>query len=112
MRLLTLIIKLNQLTGTPLRIELNEERKAQIAKQLTDLDTMDTLSDEVAEERLNALLAIVKDDLPTLEKTGFSTTGGGGFGSQARERNPFVLAAYRAELHSMQERVGIKPGPE
>ena len=109
-QLVSLVTRLNQLTGPPLKIELNDERKSEVAEQLKDLHSLEELSDDVATQRLNALLDIFKDDRPTLEKAGFSM-GGSGLGALAKEKNPFNTDAVKDVLKSMQERVGVKPGP-
>jgi hypothetical protein len=70
-QLATLVAKLDVLTAKPLYIELGDEQKKKIREQLQGLADMETVSDEEAKKRLDALLEILKDQQATMEAAGY-----------------------------------------
>jgi hypothetical protein len=107
-QLATLVAKLEQLTGKPLALHLNEDQRAKLRKQLDGLDAKKTLTDEDAKKRLDAILDIVKKDKATLEAAGYRWPGpgGGGLGQRANAPNPFKVEPNDKRLKSLQDQLG------
>jgi hypothetical protein len=74
-QLTTLVTKLDLLTKKPLSVELTPDQKKQIQEQLAGLETADTLSNEEAQAKLDALLKVVEGHRATLEAAGFPWPG-------------------------------------
>jgi hypothetical protein len=104
LQLAAYITKLNQLTTAP-SIDLGD-RKAKVAEQLKDLDTLDTLTNEDAEARLKALRELFKADEATLQAAGLDLQRAGvvGKGKNADPANPFKSEANKAALNALGER--------
>jgi hypothetical protein len=103
-QLVTLINKLDLLTGKPLTLNLDATQKEQIGKQLEGLELAEELSNEQAKERLDAVLAVLKDQRETLEAAGYIWPGkGGGFKAPpALPGNPFREEGIGQQLQSLR----------
>lgn len=66
-QLVSLVYKLNQLTGKPLEIHLSEDQKKRLRAILAGLDGPSELSEEEARKKLDALQDVVKPDEETLK---------------------------------------------
>jgi hypothetical protein len=75
MQLNTLIEKLDLLTTRPLTLTLDAAQKKQIREQLEALSQEAKVSDEDAQKRLDALLAVLKDQKEPLAAVGFRWPG-------------------------------------
>jgi hypothetical protein len=111
-QLVGLINKLEVLTQKPLVIQLDDDQQKKLAEQLKGLEGMEEVSEEEAKNRLEAILAIVKDNRETLEAAGYRWPGerppgggGGGFGGARPEvpKNPFKEGDNNKHLKSLQE---------
>lgn len=105
-QLASLIAKLDVLTHKPLAVHLNPEQKAEVRKQLKDLDAKEELSDDEAKTRLTALLEILKDHKKTLEDAGYRLPGGGGGGRGQRPPdapNPFKEDGNAQHLKALND---------
>ncbi len=110
-QLVSLITKLNQLTEKPLSISLSEDRKKKVAEQIKNLEGLETLTDDEAKKRLEALLDVVKEDRASMEAAGYNWPGSGqgGFGGKSKdEPNPFKTERNNKNLKALQERVSAK----
>ena len=108
MQLVALVVKLDQLTGKPLTIPLDDAKQAKLRKELAGLEELQDLSDEEAQKRLDSMLVILEKDKPVLEAAGFGAAPGGDrppanaanpflAGEQARRRKSSAGAAGWAE---------------
>lgn len=105
LQLAALVVKLNQLTGKTLMIDLGD-RKAKVAEQLKDLDTLETLSDEAADARVQALMELLKPDENTLTSAGFNLNFAGTVGKgKEPPANPFTTETNKGALKALQDRV-------
>lgn len=103
-QLASLVVKLDQLTGKPLVIEFDDDRRAKVLEQVEGLTEPEELSDEEAQKRLDALLAIVEEHRPTLEAAGYRWPGaGGGFSMPQDTPNPFREDSNAEHLRSLRE---------
>jgi hypothetical protein len=107
-----LISKLEVLTQKPLIIQLDDDKQKKLAEQLKGLEGMDELSEEEAKNRLEAILALVKEDKETLKAAGYQWPGeapaggaGGGLGGgrPADVPNPFKEGDNNKHLKSLQD---------
>jgi hypothetical protein len=107
-QLATLVAKLDVLTRKPLTVQLTEEQKTKVREQLRGLQDADSLSEEDAKKRLDALLDVVKDQRDTLEDAGYRWPGGGGGGFRppANAPNPFKEGKTGEHLKSLEDRLG------
>jgi hypothetical protein len=105
LELMALLTKLDLLTGKHVVLELTAEQKQKIAQQLKGLETQDTVSDDEAEERLNALLAVLKGQEEPLAAVGFHPPQGAPMGLLAKSPNPFKHGPAGASLKALQERL-------
>ena len=103
-QLAALVVKLQQLTEKPLTLKLTDEQRATIREQLKDLAEPEELSNEDAKKRLDAILAAMKDDRPTLEAAGYQWPGAPPQ-LAATGQNPFKEGPARDRLQSLQERL-------
>lgn len=105
LQLAALVVKLNQLTGKTLTIDVGD-RKAKVAEQLKDLDTIETLNDEAAEAKVKALMELFKPEESTLTSAGFNLNFAGNVGKgKEPPANPFTTETNKAALKALQERV-------
>jgi len=107
-QLATLVNKLEVLTQKPLIIQLDDDKQKKLAEQLQGLEAKEELSEEEAKNRLEAILAIVKDDRETLEAAGYRwpgerPAGGPGGGRPADVPNPFKEGDNNKHLKALQE---------
>jgi hypothetical protein len=115
-QLVSLVGKLDQLTEKPLTVSLNQDQKKQVGERLKGLESQETLADEDAKTRLDALLEILKDQKETLEAAGYRWPGQR-FSRPADMPNPFKDPKNGKALGSLQERLGspkdkMAPGQE
>ncbi len=104
-QLVSLVNKLDLLTRKPLSVSLNEEQKKQVRERLKGLESLETISEEEAKTRLDALLESLKDQKETLEAAGYRWPGQG-FSRPADVPNPFKDQKNAQALSALQERVG------
>lgn len=104
LQLAALIVKLNQITETPLTINLGD-RKGKVAEQLKDLDTKEMLTNEEAETRLKALKETLDKDYATLTAAGLDLDRAGAVGKKEPPANPFTNEANKTALKALQERL-------
>jgi hypothetical protein len=103
MQLAALVTKLDQLTRKPLAVTLSDDQKARLREQLQGLDEKETLDDEEAQKRLDAILEVVKGDKETLQAAGYRWPGEGGGGRPMDVPNPFKEGPNADHLKSLQE---------
>lgn len=104
-QLVSLVNKLDLLTEKPLAVSLNAEQKKQVSERLKGLDALESLSDEDAKTRLDALLEVLKDHKGTLEAAGYRWPGQQ-FSRPADVPNPFKDEKNAKALTALQERIG------
>jgi hypothetical protein len=110
-QLAALVTKLDQLTGKPLSVSLNEEQQAKLREELKGLDEKDDLSDDEAKKHLDSILEIVKGDKDTLEAAGYRWPGqrdGGGSRAPAEVPNPFKEEDAGKHLKALREQLKAK----
>jgi len=73
--LATLIVKLDQLSLKPLKIDLSKEQQKKVLDQLQGLGEDKELSADEAKKRMASILVILKDHVETLEASGFGPPG-------------------------------------
>src|SRR5262249_24814479 len=64
--LTTLITKLDTITAEPGKLQLSDDHCAKIAEQLSQVTATDFLADLVARKHLDAILAVLEKERPTL----------------------------------------------
>jgi hypothetical protein len=103
-QLATLVTKLDQLTQTPLTVQLTAEQKKKIVGLLHGLPDRDEIGDEDAKKCLDELLEVLKGNKETLEAAGFRWPGaGGGFGGGGQPpANPFKEGNPNKHLKSLE----------
>ncbi len=105
-QLANLVTVINKLTDKPLAITLTDDQKAQLAEQLANLDTAESINDADARKRLEAILEILKADRATLESFGIRFPG-----RDLDKRptitmpNPFADAKYGKSLTELMSRL-------
>jgi hypothetical protein len=105
LQLAAYVVKLNQLTETPLTINL-ADRKAKVAEQLKDLDTVEMLSNDDAQTRLNALKEVLDKDNATLDAAGLDLARAGTVGKgKEPPANPFKDGTNKTALNALRERL-------
>jgi hypothetical protein len=108
-QLVSLVAKLDQLTGKPLAVHFSEDQRKKVAEQLKGLADVDDLKEDDAKQRLDSLLELVKDQRETLEAAGYRWPGGrGGFGGGGpgpEAPNPFKEGTNLKHLESLQGHV-------
>jgi hypothetical protein len=104
-QLVSLVTKLDQLTGKPLALHFTEAQRTTILEQLRDLDKKE-ISDEEAQKRLTALLGVVKGQRDTLEAAGYRWPGKGAGPPPSSYLNPFVQEQNARHLRSLREQLG------
>jgi len=105
-RLVSLVIKLDVLTGKTPLVKLTDDQKAKIQEKLKALDK-EEITDEQAEKILVEFLEIVEDQRKALEEVGFQYPGAGG-AIPRPVPNPFKYKANADHLKSLQEHLGEK----
>lgn len=107
-QLAALVVKLDQLTGKPLSVELTSEEKKKIQELLVGLEHPNVLSDEDAKQKLDALLEIMKDRKEVFEAAGYRWPGsnaGRGPGGGGNMPNPFAQKDNDKALKSLVSKV-------
>ncbi len=107
MQLLSLVNKLDQLTDKPLTVNLSAEQKTKIAEALKELTATDEVGEEVAKNRLDALVESLAEHRSTMEAAGFRWPGEkGGFGGFPKDDPGIFKQEKNAEtLKRLQNRV-------
>lgn len=115
-QLTSLVRKLELLTGD-IALNLTDEQRQAIAKQLDEFAELQTLTDDEAEKKYKDLLAVfddgqkAKQDAIGLPRGGFGG-GGGGFGGGGTptppDANPFESETNANALKSLRERLTAK----
>lgn len=115
-QLTTLVRKLELLTGD-IALNLTDEQRQSLAKQLDEFAEIKTLTDDEAEKKYNDLLALF-DDAQKVKQEAVGLPfrrgggGGGGFGGggapPAPDANPFESEANANALKSLRERLAAK----
>lgn len=116
-QLTSLVRKLELLTGD-LNLNLTDEQRQTLGKQLDEFAELKTLTDDEAEKKYNDLLALLDDgqkakqDAIGLPFRRGGGGGGGGFGGggapPAPDANPFESEANANALKSLRERLAAK----
>lgn len=120
-QLTTLVRKLELLTGD-IALNLTDEQRQALAKQLEEFADLKSLTDDEAEKKFNDLLALFDDaqkakqesvGLPFRRGGGGGGFGGGGFGGggappPAPDANPFENETNANALKSLRERLTAK----
>jgi len=101
-QLVMLVTKLDQLTGKPLALRLTEAQRATIHEQLRDLEQKE-VSDEDAENRLKAILEVVKGQKDTLQAAGYRWPGQGADPAPSSALNPFAEEQNAKRLTSLRD---------
>jgi hypothetical protein len=98
--------KLDLLTSKPLAIDLADDKKTKVAQVLQGLDKQDTLSEEDAKKKLDALEDQLKDYKDTFLAVGFRwPSESGSARPPATSPNPFKDEANSRHLKALQERL-------
>jgi len=106
--LAALVVKLDQLTGKPLALELNDEDRAKILELLEGVEDSVT-HNEVAADRLGRILEIVEDDRATLHAAGYRWPGTPLF-RPGMEPEPFMSPRNLNALNSLRAKLAaVKP---
>jgi hypothetical protein len=106
LQLTTLVTKLDILTKKPLSVELTADQKKQLQEQLAGLDTNDTMSNEEAQAKLDAIAKIVESHRATLEAAGVFWPGGGIGIPPKLPDNPLKEGAGNDHLKSLRTTLG------
>jgi hypothetical protein len=108
---MTLVAKLALLTQRPMAERLNSSQKEKIREQLQGLDTLAKLSEEDAQQRLDAVLEVLKDEGENLAWAGFHWEGqkagpaGAPLGLIASGPNPFKDGFSNKQLELVRDRL-------
>jgi hypothetical protein len=111
-QLAQLLVKLDQVTGHQLVVNLTSEQKKALREQLAGLGDPDELKDDDAKKRLDAILETVKSHKETMELAGFRwpgpPAGGMSMGSAPKKEapNPFKEGDNAKRLQELQKLVG------
>jgi len=103
--LTTLITKLDAITAEPGKLQLSDDQCAKIAEQLTQLIATDILADLVARKHLDAILAVLEKERPTLEAAGVKWPGGTYNPNVPPVKNPFKEGEPARHVKSLQDRL-------
>ncbi len=107
-QLVTLVVKLEQLTDKPLTLTLTDAQRSAIREQLQDLSEQEEISDEDAKKRLDAILDSLKDQRPVLEAAGYRWPGTPFAFTPPPPGNPFKEGPDRDRLSALQENLAKK----
>ena len=111
-QLITLITKLDVLTNAPLSVTLADDQKTAVAEQIKGLEAMNSLPDDEAQKRFDALIEILTNHKDTLVAVGVRWPGGagpGGGGFQPPSGNPFKDEPNAKVLKALQDRLAAEP---
>lgn len=118
-QLTTLVRKLELLTGD-IALNLTDEQRQTLAKQLDEFAELKSLTDDEAEKKYNDLLALFDDTQKAKQESvglpfrrgggggGFGGGFGGGAPPPAPDANPFENEANASALKSLRERLTTK----
>ena len=106
-QLTQLVAKLDTLTKKPLVVELTLDQKKQVRELLADLDGKDSISDDDAKAKYDAILKLVEGNKETFEAAGFRWPGGA-FAPPGGDppANPFKEGEPAIRLKSLRETIG------
>jgi hypothetical protein len=109
-QLATLVTKLEQLTDKNLTLTFSKDERQTLLKNLADLPKLEQLEDDMAQDRLKALLAVVEKQRETLEAAGYRwPEPGGGFQfPPPPPPNPFAQGEDQERLLTLQATLGGK----
>jgi hypothetical protein len=102
-QLAALVIKLDQLTGKPLAVDLSEERSKRIHDLLSGVEDS-LLQDDVALEKLRNILEILDVDRPTLIAVGYRWPNVP-FHRPGMEPDPFSMPQNLEHLNSLRQKL-------
>jgi hypothetical protein len=97
--LVSLVAKLDRLSGQPGKLSMNKEERQNVLRQVQDLAELKTLSEDEAKKRLDALLDVLKEHKEILVAADFPWPG------SPRLANPFVEDGNRAHLNALRARL-------
>ena len=120
-QLTTLVRKLELLTGD-IALTLSEDQAATICEMLAVAEAAETMTDEEAQEKYDALLGVLNEDQAAKQekiRLARSTGGGGGGGSggmggaeeEDENANPFKEAPNAEAAAALSQRLGGKKNP-
>ena len=105
-QLTQLVAKLDTLTKKPLVVELTPDQKKQVKELLADLDGKESLSDDDAKAKYEAILKLVEGNKETFEAAGFRWPGGAFAPPGDPPANPFKEGEPASRLKSLRETIG------
>lgn len=105
-QLTQLVAKLDTLTKKPLVVELTPDQKKQVKELLADLDGKESLSDDDAKAKYEAILKLVEGNKETFEAAGFRWSGGAFAPPGDPPANPFKEGEPASRLKSLRETIG------
>jgi hypothetical protein len=101
----TLVEKLDALTTTPGKLQLDADQRTKILAALAELAKPDFLGDVPAQEQMNVMLGALKNNRQTLEEAGFKWPEGGDTPPTRPSENPFKSGEASAHLQALQDRL-------
>ena len=103
-QLITLVAKLDLLTGKPLQLDLSAEQKSKLREQLSGLTKLDELPDAEARKRTDALVVMLKEHGEVLEAVGLPISPAAKQ-EPSTAANPFRQGPPSVHLKAIQERL-------
>jgi hypothetical protein len=100
-----LITKLDDLTADPAKLQLTDEQRAKLVEQLGPLDEPEFLSDFLANQQMDAMLAVLKNQRQILETAGFKWPNAIYDPYQRPPKNPFKEGEAAKHLKSLEDRL-------
>jgi hypothetical protein len=106
-QLTRLVTKLDVLANKPLKFELSPDQKKQVKELIADLDSKEAVTDEEAQQKLDAILKLLDAQKETMIAAGYQWPGeggggGGGGGGGQPPPNPFKTGQNADHLKSLQ----------
>lgn len=105
-QLAQLVGKLETLTKKPLAVEFSADQKKEVKSLLADLDSQESLNDEEAKAKLDALLKLLESQRATLEAAGYRWPGSTFAPPGEAPPNPFKEGEAAFKLNSLRESLG------
>lgn len=102
--LASLMVKMDQLSQKPLKLELTKEQQQKVLEAFQGLAEKKELSNEEAADRLKLILETLKDHQDTLQTIGVRVPGQM---DPPRGPNPFQDAATQKHLESLKKKFGV-----
>jgi hypothetical protein len=101
-----LVVKLDQLTSTPLAVNLTAEQKKKVKELIAGIGDKDVLPEDQAREKYEALLSLLEGQRETFEAAGYRWPGpGGGRNRPPNFTNPFKDEENAKHLKSLEATV-------